>query len=61
MNGSSGDVEESLLESHSTLMSLKGAFTSSSGVLLVAALALFAVLVDYPELTATDAQVIHRD
>ncbi len=56
MAGDEG-LTESLTGSHDNLHSLKGGFSSSSSVLLIILIALFAVLVDYPTYGATDLAV----
>ena len=57
--GMAGDegLTESLTGSHENHHSLKGGFSTSSSVLLIVLVALFAVLVDYPSYGATDLAV----
>lgn len=52
-----GSAAEPLIRSHGSGGTLRGAFTSSATILLVVLLALFAILVEYPEVGATDMQI----
>jgi hypothetical protein len=56
MAGDDGTTEP-LLGSHGSGGTLREAYTSSSTILLVVIIALFAILVEYPDAVATDAQI----